>query len=109
MGFLNFFFKRLPTLTELPAGSFTVDRDGRVIAGTVSSSFPCSVLQDIGRHVLSTFKKAHEAQMPLGELIIHYPALKIIARELRGGAIVFLSPKSICAITNSAGSFLYAQ
>jgi len=27
-------------------------------------------------------------------LIINYPSLKITARELRGGAIVFLSPRT---------------
>jgi len=32
--------------------------------------------------------------MPLSELIVNYSALRILARELRGGAIVFLMPSS---------------
>jgi hypothetical protein len=31
----------------------------------------------------------------LDELIVYYPALKITARELRGGAIVYLSPQTL--------------
>ena len=33
--------------------------------------------------------------MPLSEIIIHYSALKLLARELRGGAIVFLMPHTL--------------
>jgi hypothetical protein len=33
--------------------------------------------------------------MPLAELIIHYSALKVLARELRGGAMVFLMPQTL--------------
>ena len=42
----------------------------------------------------AAFSEAAAAQLPLAELIINYPSLKIAARELRGGAIVFLSPKA---------------
>jgi hypothetical protein len=45
--------------------------------------------------VLSSFRSAKKAQMPLSELIIHYAALKLMARELGGGAIVFLMPQSL--------------
>jgi len=31
----------------------------------------------------------------LNELIIQYSSLKIVARELRGGAIVFLTPQAL--------------
>jgi hypothetical protein len=43
--------------------------------------------------VLETFERGHEAGYPFGELIIHYAAFKLSARELRGGAIVFLAPQ----------------
>ncbi len=42
----------------------------------------------------AAFNEAATAQLPLTELVINYPSLKITARELRGGAIVFLSPKA---------------
>jgi hypothetical protein len=44
--------------------------------------------------VLAAFAEATAAQLPLAELVINYPSLKISARELRGGAIVFISPKA---------------
>lgn len=93
MGLLSLFAKPAPTLLRLPAGSFSVDRDGRVVSGTLPSGFPAGLIKDIARQVRTTFGEAAEAQLPLAELIINYPSLKISARELRGGAIVFLSPK----------------
>lgn len=62
--------------------------------GTLPSSFPSDLVQDIARQVRAAFGEAAAAQLPLAELTIHYPSLKITARELRGGAIVFLSPKA---------------
>ena len=96
MGILSRFFK--PTKSELvhlPAGSFTLDREGRVMTSTLPQSFPPERLQEIGAHVLASFRSAKKAQMPLAEIIIHYSALKLLARELRGGAIVFLMPQSM--------------
>ena len=92
MGPLSLFSKPAPTLVRLPSGSFTVDREGYVLMGTLPSSFPASLIKDIARQVLTAFSEAAAAQLPLAELIIHYPSLKVTARELRGGAIVFLSP-----------------
>ena len=92
MGFLNLFPKPTPTLLKLPSGSFTVDRLGSIVVGTLPSSFPEEVVNAIAEDVLIAFKEAADAQLPLAELVIHYPSLKITARELRGGAIVFLSP-----------------
>jgi len=94
MGLLNLFAKPVPTLTRLPSGSFTLDRDGRVLTGTLPSSFPGSRVKDIAGQVHAAFSEAAAAQLPLAELIIHYPSLKISARELRGGAIVYLTPKT---------------
>ena len=94
MGLLSLFSKPAATLLRLPSGSFTVDREGCVLMGTLSSSFPAPLVKDIGQHVLAAFADAAAAQLPLAELVIHYPSLKIAARELRGGAIVFLSPKA---------------
>ena len=94
MGLLNMFAKPVPSLLRLPSGSFTLDRNGRLLVCTVPSSFPRDFIGEIGRHVLDTFREAKDAQLPLGELIIRYGSLKITARELRGGAIVFLSPQT---------------
>ncbi len=94
MGLLSLFARPAPTLLRLPSGSFTVDREGAVLMGTLPSSFPASVVKDIAQQVRAVFNDAAAAQLPLAELIIHYPSLKITARELRGGAIIFLSPKA---------------
>lgn len=99
MGFLNFFSTPAASLTRLPSGSFTIDRDGDLIISTVSSSFPVTTVQEIGRKVLDTFHEAQAAHLPLSELIIHFGALKIVARELRGGAIVFLNPRNTISHT----------
>jgi hypothetical protein len=93
MGLLSLFSKPAPALLRLPSGSFTVGRDGRVLMGTLPSSFPSSVVKDIAQQVRAAFAEAATAQLPLTELIINYPSIRIAARELRGGAIVFLSPK----------------
>ena len=97
MGLLTMFAKAPGQLLKLPSGSFTVDRDGTVLVGTVSSSFPKELVNDIAQQVLATFREAQTANLPLSELILNYPSLKIIARELRGGAVIFLSPKALYA------------
>ena len=94
MGLLNLFAKPVPSLVRLPSGSFTVDWEGCVLMGTLPSSFPASLVKDIAQQVRAAFSEAAAAQLPLTELVLHYPSLKIAARELRGGAIVFLSPKA---------------
>jgi len=93
MGFLTLFSKPAPTLLKLPSGSFTVDREGAVIVGTLPSSFPDNLVHEIANQVLAAFRDATEAQLPLSELVIHYASLKITAKELRGGAMIFLAPK----------------
>jgi hypothetical protein len=92
MGLLTLFSKPAPNLLRLPSGSFTVDRDGRLLVGTISSNFPPDLLEQLGRDVLATFREAEAAQLPLSQLILNYASLKVTARELRGGALIFLSP-----------------
>ncbi|SPE52500.1 conserved hypothetical protein [Verrucomicrobia bacterium] len=94
MGLLNIFTKPTPSLLRLPTGSFSVDREGCVLIGTLPSSFPAPLIDDIAQQVLALFREAAAAQLPLSEVVINYPSLKITARELRGGAIVFLCPKA---------------
>ena len=98
MDFLSFFSrKHAPPLLKLPSGTFTVDRNGTVLVATLPSSFPIELVREIGKRVLSAFQEAKNAQLPLHELIIQYSSLKIVARELRGGAIVFLTPQALAA------------
>ena len=94
MGFIRLFSKTRAAVQRLPSGSMTVDRDGNVVATTVSSVYPRSVLREIADEVLSVFREARAAQIPLSEFNLHFATLRITAREMRGGAIVFLSPKS---------------
>jgi hypothetical protein len=93
MGFLNLFSKPTPAVQLLPSGSLTVDRHGQILATTVSSAYDPEILQQIANLVLRLFRDAAAIQMPLSELTIHFGSLQISAREMRGGAMVFLSPK----------------
>jgi hypothetical protein len=94
MGRLSIFSKAKPTVQRLPSGSLTVDGNGRVLACTVSSACPPETLRQISNRVLQLFLKAREVQIPLAELTLQFGSLQITARELRGGAIIFLKPKA---------------
>ena len=94
MGVLNMFNRPVLPPRRLPFGTFTVDRDGRVVISTLPSTFPLALVREVGQHVTATFREAQKADIPLSELVIRYSSLKITARELRGGAIVFLSPQT---------------
>jgi hypothetical protein len=93
MGFLSLFSKPSPGVQVLPSGTVTVDRNNRILATTVSSACSQDILQEIGDQILTLFRQARKANLPLSELTIHFSSLKITARELRGGAIIFLAPK----------------
>ncbi len=97
MGLLSRFFSKSDEsgLVHLPAGSFTVDKDGSVITSTLPQAFPVAQRDAIGQQVLTSFRSAKKAHVPLGELVVQFSALKLVARELRGGAIIFLSPQSM--------------
>ncbi|HHY85223.1 MAG TPA: hypothetical protein GYA07_06765 [Verrucomicrobia bacterium] len=97
MGLLNFLSKAGAEVLRLPSGSLTVDRQGNIIASTISSSYPSAVLKDVSADVLKLFREARAAQLSLTELHIHFASLQITARELRGGAIIFLTPKTVAS------------
>lgn len=101
MGFLNKIFSKptIQPLLRLPSGSFTLDRNGNLLVATLPSSFPSELVAEIGRSVLETFQTAQSVQLPLSELVVRYSSLKITARELRGGAIVFLTPITPISLT----------
>ena len=94
MGFLNLFSRSGAAVQRLPSGSLTIDRHGRIVSTTVSSAYPTELLREIANSVIVLFRKARTAQMPLTELNIQFASLQISAKEMRGGAIVYLSPKS---------------
>ena len=95
MGLLTLFSRTPAKLLPLPRGSFTVDPDGRVIASTLPHSYPEELAQDIAGAVLAAFRSAKAARLPLTEIVIHYSSLKLYARQLRGGAIIFLVPQTL--------------
>ena len=99
MGLLSLFSKPEPTMVHLPSGSFTVDRTGRTLVSTLPSSFPEALVNEISTQVRTAFEEARTAQLSLTELVIHFPSLKIIARELRGGALIFLVPINLASTT----------
>ena len=98
MGFLRRLFRSQAAVhaavQPLPAGGLIVARDGKVVASTISSVYPQALLRDITRDVLLLLRQAREVQMPLAELSIHFASLRVTAREMRGGAVIFLSPQT---------------
>jgi hypothetical protein len=99
MGFLKNIFGDSAAVQQLPTGTIAVDRQGHIVTSTVSSAFPKNLLREVARDVLELFREARVAQMPLAEVSLHFGSLRITARELRGGAIIFLFPQSALSPT----------
>jgi hypothetical protein len=97
MGILNWFGKSVADAQKLPAGSFTVDRHGNVLTTTVGPAYPQWLLDDTAREVLSLFRDARAARMPLTGLDLDFAGLRIAAREMQGGAIIFVAPQKAAA------------
>jgi hypothetical protein len=94
MGLLKIFKKKKapePQVVPLPSGTFSVDPEGVILTSTLPQGFPAERARDIGQRVVATFKEARANAMPLTEIAVHYGAFKITARELRGGALIYLS------------------
>lgn len=94
MGLLKNIFGSRAAVSQLPSGSLTVDRAGKIVSSTVSSAYPEELLHAVSKEVLALLREARSAQMPLAEVSIHFASLRITARELRGGAIIFLFPQT---------------
>ncbi len=96
MGLLNLFAKsEAASLQRLPSGSFSVDAEGNVVASTLPQSFPAAHVREMIHLVTSTFREARASGLPLAELNLDYRALRLCARELRGGAMIFVSPRRL--------------
>jgi hypothetical protein len=82
-------------LEKLPSGAFALDESGRIVSSTLPKSFPEAQMRDIGECVMEFFKGARNAQIPLQEVNVYYPSLRVTARSLRGGALIFLLPQTL--------------
>lgn len=82
-------------LTKLPAGSFTLDANGVIVSSTLPQSFPAAKIKEIGRCVLHTFQNARKARMPITEIHVHFSTLKVTAKEMKGSAVVFITPQTL--------------
>lgn len=93
MSFITQFFIKpaKPALLRVPSGTFTLDRKGKVMTSTLPQSFSPHT-RAIAQHVMEAFRLAEAAKMKLNEIVIAYPTLRIIARDLRGGVLVYLQP-----------------
>ena len=96
MGFVTQFFikPRKTDLVEFPKGSFTVDGRGKVLTSTLPRKFVTQHVQAIATAVLAAQKAARQNHSPLSELVVCFDGLKLVARDMRGGAIVFLERQS---------------
>ncbi len=96
MGLLTLFPRSTTlNLVRLPNGSFTVDLHGKVVTSTLPHTFPEAWAEEIGTNVVAAFRAAENVQLPLKELVADYSAMKLTARALRGGAIIFLAPQGL--------------
>ena len=77
---------------RMPSGCFALHREGGIICSTLPHWFPTKIADEIGRVVLAAFRIAGETNVALSEFCIHYSGLTILARDLRGGALIFLFP-----------------
>ena len=92
MGFLGLFEQTAKTPLKIPTGCFSLDPEGRVISSTMPTTFPEEVVAEIGESVLATFQEAHKTGLGVTEFSVHYASLRITARDLHGGALIFLNP-----------------
>ncbi|MGD1086336.1 MAG: hypothetical protein ABSA47_16490 [Verrucomicrobiota bacterium] len=100
MGFLTKLTQK-SGLHRLPSGTFTVDPHGNIVSSTVPQWVPEAQVREIGREILAIFKAAAAARLQFSEMKVQYAAFKITAREMRGGAMIFLSPRTSQALAPS--------
>ena len=95
MGILSIFKKsRAGTSFVRPvSGSFTLDSQGNVRSSTMAHDFPDAAVQEIGAQVRNAFRRAEEAQLPMNEMAVHYETLRITARRIGEGFMVFVAPQ----------------
>jgi hypothetical protein len=77
---------------RMPSGCFAVHREGGIVCSTLPCWFPEESAEEIGSTVINAFRVASETNVALSEVSIRYSGLTILARDLRGGALIFLVP-----------------
>ncbi|MEI6351771.1 MAG: hypothetical protein WCP06_11780 [Verrucomicrobiota bacterium] len=93
MGFLKLFSKpAAPRLETLLSGSMAITRTGGIVASTLPNALPPETTRQIGNVMLKAFANASESNLPFSDLILQFEGFKIVARNLRGGALFFLQP-----------------
>jgi hypothetical protein len=78
---------------RFPCGSYTISSNGSIVVSTLPGSFPRERLEAIGKVVLSALGTARELGTPFTELAADFAGLEIRARDLLGGAIIFITPQ----------------
>jgi hypothetical protein len=78
---------------RFPRGSYTVSASGSIVVSTLPTSFPRDRMEAIGRVVLSALSSARELGTPFNEMAADFAGLEIRARDLAGGAIIFVTPQ----------------
>ena len=77
---------------RMPSGCFAVHRHGAIVCSTLPQWFPRDAAEEIARTVLAAFRIASETSVALTDISIRYSGINIQARDLRGGALIFLVP-----------------
>lgn len=97
MGILKPFSRAAKPLRpeRLPSGCYTLHRGGELVASTLPSSFNRTAMLEIGKVVVAAFQSAQAANLPLTDLHLKFSGLTITAREMRGGALIFLQPATL--------------
>ena len=97
MGILKPFSQTLKPLRpeRLPSGCYTIHRGGVLVASTLPSSFSREAMLEVGRVVIEAFHSAQKTNLPLTDLHLKFSGLTITAREMRGGALIFLEPATL--------------
>lgn len=101
MGFLRRSEQTARVPLHIPTGCFTLDEEGAVVATTLPSDFPEKVMTSIGEAVIRTLRGAELAGLGLSELSVHYGSLRISARDLHGGTLIFLNPLDVSTASDS--------
>jgi hypothetical protein len=83
------------TVDRLPGGCFSLHRGGEIAGSTLPTTFAEEKMAEIGRIVLETFRRAQEANLVLSDIRFHFTGMQISARDLRGGALIFLTPATL--------------
>ena len=91
---MNPFTKNTPMgPARFPRGSYTLSSQGKIVVSTLPASFSKERMIEIGKVILNTLASAREIGAPFTELAADFAGLEIRARDLSGGAIIFITPQ----------------